>query len=78
MALENPDKPIDVEIKYENGVRNFALITQPRPEMKDARMIGIAIPNVAHARVPPRSALQDSIASQTFTRTGCRSFDHCL
>ena len=66
-GLENPDKPIDVEIKYENGVRNFALITQPRPEMKDARMIGIAIPNVPTLAATPFS-LQGSIASQTFTK----------
>ncbi len=65
-GLENPDKPIDVEIKYENGTRNFELVTQSRPEMKDARMIGIAIPNVATLAATPYT-LQGTIASQTFT-----------
>ncbi|MDE0864894.1 MAG: site-2 protease family protein [Rubripirellula sp.] len=44
-GLENPDKPIDVEIQYDSGVRTFELVTQSRPDLKDARMIGIAIPN---------------------------------
>ncbi len=65
-GLENPDKPIDVEIKYENGARNFELVTQSRPEMQDARMIGIAIPNVATLAATPYT-LQGTIASQTFT-----------
>jgi regulator of sigma E protease len=65
-GLENPNKPIDVEIKYESGVRNFELVTQPRPEMKDARMIGIAIPNVATLASTPYT-IQGTIASQTFT-----------
>ena len=65
-GLENPDKPIDVEIKYESGTRNFELVTQPRPEMKDARMIGIAIPNVA-TLAPTPYTLQGTVASQTFT-----------
>lgn len=65
-GLENPDKPIDVEIKYANGTRNFELVTQPRPEMKDARMIGIAIPNVATLAATPYT-LQGTVASQTFT-----------
>lgn len=65
-GLENPDKPIDVEIKYENGTRNFELVTQPRPEMKDARMIGIAIPNIATLAATPYT-LQGTVASQTFT-----------
>lgn len=65
-GLENPDKPINVEIKYENGVRNFELVTQPRPEMKDARMIGIAIPNVPTLAASPFTLL-GTIASQTFT-----------
>jgi len=65
-GLENPDKPIDLEIKYENGVRNFELVTQPRPEIKEARMIGISIPNVPTLAATPFN-LQGSIASQTFT-----------
>ena len=50
-GLENPDKPIDVEIEYEDGIRD-SLVTQSRPEMKDARMIGISIPNVPTGITP--------------------------
>ena len=65
-GLENPDKPIDVEIEYENGIRTFGLVTQSLPEMQDARMIGIAIPNaptfstIAHT-------FSDTVAAKTFT-----------
>lgn len=66
-GLENPDKPIDVEIEYEDGIRDFQLVTQSRPEMKDARMIGISIPNVPKLASTPYS-IEGSIASEIFTK----------
>jgi regulator of sigma E protease len=44
-GLERPNDPIDVAIAYEDGVRHFKLRKQSRPDEKDARMIGLAIPN---------------------------------
>ena len=44
-GLEAPDQPIDIAIEYDDGVRDFQLNSQSRPEQKDARMIGLAIPS---------------------------------
>ncbi len=43
-GLDNPDKPIDVAIKYDDGVRNYQLMSAPIPEDKSVRMIGITSP----------------------------------
>ncbi len=43
-GLESPEDPINVAIQYDNGTRDFSLKTQPDPRMKDARMIGLAVP----------------------------------
>jgi len=65
-GLENPGKPIDVQIEYEDGVRSFELVTQSLPEMKDARMIGIAIP---HAPIlgSKTGSIPGTVATKTFT-----------
>ena len=44
-GLERPDQPLDIAIEYDDAVETFELRSQSRPEMKDARMIGLAIPN---------------------------------
>ncbi len=45
VGLDQPDAPIDIDIKYDDGNRNFKLRSQSRPDVEDARMIGLAIPN---------------------------------
>ncbi len=44
VGLDQPDTPIDIEIQYDDGKRDFKLRSQSRPDVKDARMIGLAIP----------------------------------
>jgi regulator of sigma E protease len=44
-GLDAPETPIGLAVKYENEVRNFKLKGQSRPEQKEAKMIGLAIPN---------------------------------
>lgn len=44
-GLEKPEEPLPLAIKYDDGVRQFRLRSQSRPEHQDARMIGLAIPN---------------------------------
>ena len=43
-GLDNPEKPMSIAVDYGGTVREFDLRSQSRPEMKDARMIGIAPP----------------------------------
>ena len=43
-GLEDPKKPIDVSIRYDDGVRNYKLLTAPHPMDSDLRMIGIGMP----------------------------------
>lgn len=45
VGLDTPDDPLNIDIKYDNGNRNFQLRSQSRPDLKDARMIGLAVPN---------------------------------
>ena len=44
-GLDAPDTPIDLVVQYDNGARDFKLKGQSRPEQKEAKMIGLAIPN---------------------------------
>lgn len=44
-GLKNPDQPLDLAIRYDDGDRSFKLRSQSRPELKDAKMIGLSIPN---------------------------------
>lgn len=44
-GLDNVEKPIDISIKYDDGVRDYKLRTAPHPEDADVRMIGISPPN---------------------------------
>lgn len=46
-GLEDPDAPINIGVSYESGKEEFTLTTQASPLQKEARMIGIAIPNAA-------------------------------
>ncbi|TWU41111.1 site-2 protease family protein [Novipirellula artificiosorum] len=43
-GLEYPDKPIDVAIRYDDGIRQYKLKTDPHPVDSDLRMIGITNP----------------------------------
>jgi regulator of sigma E protease len=43
-GLDNPDKPIDISIRYDDGIRDYKLRTAPHPENEDVRMIGITSP----------------------------------
>ncbi len=43
-GLDSPDKPIDISIKYDDGVRQYKLVTSPHPDEPDVRMIGITSP----------------------------------
>ncbi len=43
-GLDNPEKPIDIAIRYDDGLREYKLFTAPHPGDSDRRMIGISIP----------------------------------
>ncbi len=43
-GLDNPDKPIDISIRYDDGIRNYKLRTASHPEDRAVRMIGISSP----------------------------------
>jgi len=43
-GLDHPEKPIELSIQYDDGVRNYKLRTEPHPENNDLRMIGITSP----------------------------------
>ncbi len=43
-GLDQPDKPIDLAIKYDNQTRQFALLTHARPDETIIRMVGISNP----------------------------------
>ncbi|MGB0597177.1 MAG: site-2 protease family protein [Rubripirellula sp.] len=65
-GLENPDDPIGMAIQYDDELREFDLTTQPRPDLKDARMIGLAIPT-SLTFGPEKAAYKDSIAETVFS-----------
>lgn len=65
-GLEYPDKPISISVQYEEGVRDFQLRTHSNPQEKDARMIGIAIPDDAKLG-KEIYAVPDSVAEQVLT-----------
>ncbi len=43
-GLDNPTKPIDLAIRYDDGIRKYSLKTASHPENADVRMIGIVSP----------------------------------
>ena len=43
-AIDSPDTPVDVAINYDDGMREYELLTAPHPEEKSMRMIGITSP----------------------------------
>ncbi|TWT76499.1 putative zinc metalloprotease [Planctomycetes bacterium CA13] len=43
-GLESPEDPIDIAIRYDDGVRKYKLKTDPHPANADMRMIGISSP----------------------------------
>ncbi|WP_372722098.1 site-2 protease family protein, partial [Novipirellula sp.] len=43
-GLDNPEKPISLSIRYDEGVRKYNLKTASHPENSDVRMIGIVSP----------------------------------
>lgn len=67
-GLERPDQALGIAIKYDGGVRDFELRSQSRPEFKDARMIGLAIPNSATLSkenfAAPHSVAADALAPE--------------
>lgn len=65
-GLEYPDQPINVAVRYEDGVRDFQLETQSNPQQKEARMIGIAIPH-APKLGDDLYAIPDSAAAKVLT-----------
>jgi regulator of sigma E protease len=66
-GLDKPDQPLDLSIRYDDGVRNFELRSQARPELKDARMIGLAIPN-SLTFGKTNSAHPQSVAAEVLTQ----------
>ncbi|MEM0924758.1 MAG: site-2 protease family protein [Planctomycetota bacterium] len=61
-GLENPEESIDLEIEYASGTRKIPLKTQPRPDLKDARMIGLSVPT-SLVLGSKKAAYKDSIAA---------------
>ena len=61
-GLEYPDQPINLSVKYDDGVRDFMLRTQSDPQHQDARMIGLAIPHSARLGKEV-FAIPDSVAA---------------
>ncbi len=43
-GIDQPDAPLDLAIRYDDGVRKYKLKTVANPENQDIRMIGIAPP----------------------------------
>tara|TARA_R110002049_G_scaffold27321_2_gene94176 strand:+ start:351445 stop:353559 length:2115 start_codon:yes stop_codon:yes gene_type:complete len=43
-GVKSPDEPIDVSIQYDDGIRDYDLLTSSHPEEKSIRMIGITSP----------------------------------
>jgi regulator of sigma E protease len=43
-GLDDPDRPIDISIRYDDGIREYKLSTASHPEHEDVRMIGITSP----------------------------------
>ena len=62
-GLEQPDAPIDLGVSYPEGDKNYTLTTQASPLQKEARMIGIAIPNAARLGSNPRLVPQSTAAA---------------
>lgn len=77
-GLEAPDAPINIGINYEDGQKDFTLTTQSSPLQKEARMIGIAIPNAAalgsNPQLVPGSAAA-SVLSEADANAEIISFD---
>ena len=67
-GLEQPDQPMTVGIRYADGEKQFTLTTQSSPLQKEARMIGIAIPNAAilgsNPQLVPASSAQAVFSNQ--------------
>ena len=62
-GLEQPDAPIDLGVSYPEGDKSYTLTTQASPLQKEARMIGIAIPNAARLGSNPRLVPQSTAAA---------------
>ncbi len=43
-GIDDPNKPIDLSIQYDDQVRDYELLTSPHPLDEDMRMIGITSP----------------------------------
>ncbi len=43
-GIDDPNAPIDLKIRYDDGVRDYKLVTAPHPIDEDMRMIGITSP----------------------------------
>ncbi len=74
-GFEKPDQPVDVAIRYDDGVRNFKLRPEAMPDNKDFRLIGVAIPesvtlnkkNYASPQSVAADVLTDADAGATIT-----------
>ncbi|MDC0295647.1 site-2 protease family protein [bacterium] len=65
-GLEQPTAPIALGVSYADGDKNFSLTTQASPLQKEARLIGIAIPNSPFLGNNP-GAIPNSAAAGVFT-----------
>jgi regulator of sigma E protease len=67
VGLDQPDAPLDIDIKYDDGNRKFKLRSQARPDFEDARMIGLAVPN-STTLSKETYAFPQTIADQVLTK----------
>ncbi|MFK8112827.1 MAG: site-2 protease family protein [Rubripirellula sp.] len=44
-GMDEPEAPLDLSVQYGDEVQDFKIISQPRPAMKEARMVGLAMPH---------------------------------
>lgn len=62
-GLEGPEEPINLGVIYSGEEKQFTLTTQASPIVKEARMIGIAIPNAPVLTANPQAVPNSSAAS---------------
>ncbi len=76
-GIDDPTKPVDLSIQYDDGVRNYELLTSPHPLDEDMRMIGITSPTSTTLSTDVYAAPL-SVAAERSDRGRCRGEDRCL
>lgn len=65
-GLEDPDAPISLAIQYDDGLREFELNKQSRPDETDAKMIGLGPPTSLKFS-SEKAAFDDTVAATVLT-----------